>query len=235
MSEWYYAEGSRQRVGPLADESVLELYRSGRIGLDTLVWREGLPQWQPLGDFALELNLPPPADGAPPPLPFGTASRAAATPVTPVAPPRKGLSGCAIAAIVVAVVGVIGVVLIGILAAIAVPAYQDYVLRAKVSAGYASVSPLRAGVVQFHATESRCPVNGEGEFGAADSYAQDNIGSVRIGRFDNGHCGIEATFAAPGQVKLDGKALWLDLDPQSGQWRCSSEIEDRYLPHECRG
>lgn len=236
MSEWYYAEGSRQRVGPLADESVLELYRSGRIGLDTLVWREGLPQWQPLGDFALELGLPPPADGAPPPLPFGTPSPTANTvAAAPVVAPRKGLSGCAIAAIVAVVVGVIGVFLIGLLAAIALPAYQDYTLRAKVAMAYASVTPLRAGVVQFHASEGRCPVNGEGEFGAPDSYAQDNIGSVRIGRFDNGHCGIEATFAIPGQAKLDGKALWLDLDPQSGQWDCSSEVDDRYLPQECRG
>ncbi len=193
-------------------------------------------QWQPLGDFALELGLPPPADGAPPPLPFGTPSPTASTvAAAPVVAPRKGLSGCAIAAIVAVVVGVIGIGVIGILAAIALPAYQDYTLRAKVAMAYASVTPLRAGVVQFHASEGRCPVNGEGEFGAADSYAQDNIGSVRIGRFDNGHCGIEATFAIPGQAKLDGKALWLDLDPQSGQWDCSSEVDDRYLPQECRG
>ncbi|WP_152983968.1 DUF4339 domain-containing protein, partial [Stenotrophomonas panacihumi] len=61
MSEWYYAEGNRQRIGPLPDENLVELYRSGRIGLDTLVWREGLPQWRPLGDFADELALPAPA------------------------------------------------------------------------------------------------------------------------------------------------------------------------------
>ncbi|HYG07747.1 MAG TPA: pilin [Stenotrophomonas sp.] len=233
MSQWYYAEGSRQRVGPLGGDSLAELYRSGRIGLDTLVWREGLPQWQPLADFAVELGLAAPADGAPPPLP-----RAAATATPAAAPavaPRQGLSGCAIAAIVAAVVGILGVAVLGILAAIAVPAYQDYTLRAKVAMGYAAVTPLRASVVAFHTSESRCPVNGEGDFGTAESYAQGNIGEVRVGRFDNGHCGIEAVFAMPGQARIDGKALWLDLDPQSGQWHCSSEIDDRYLPHECRG
>ncbi|MDG2525122.1 GYF domain-containing protein [Stenotrophomonas sp. HITSZ_GD] len=237
MSEWYYAEGNRQRIGPLPDENLVELYRSGRIGLDTLVWREGLAQWRPLSDFADELALPAPADGHPPPLPFGAAAPgAAAAPPTPTpVAPRKGLSGCAIVAIVLAVVGVLSLAVIGILAAIAVPAYQEYVLRAKVSAGYADVAPLRAEVEQFHATEQRCPVNGEGNFGTPESYAQLQIGSVRIGRFDNGHCGVEAVFSVPGQAKLDGKALWLDLDPESGQWHCSSEIDDKYLPHECRG
>lgn len=237
MSEWYYAEGNRQRIGPLPDANLVELYRSGRIGLDTLVWREGLPQWRPLGDFAEELALPAPADGQPPPLPFGAAAPAApvTAPAASVAPPRKGMSGCAIAAIVVGVVGVVCIALIGILAAIAVPAYQDYTLRAKVTIAYAGVTPLRAEVEQFHATEKRCPVNGEGAFGAPESYAQSEIGSVRIGRFDNGHCGVEAVLSVPGQARVDGKALWLDLDPESGQWHCSSEIDDKYLPQECRG
>ncbi len=237
MSEWFYAEGNRQRIGPLPSENLVELYRSGRIGLDTLVWREGMPQWRPLGDFAAELALPAPADGNPPPLPFGATAPAATATPSPAAPlpPRKGLSGCAIAAIIAAVVGVLGIAVLGILAAIAVPAYQDYTLRAKVAMGYSEIAALRTEVAQFQDTEKRCPVNGEGDFGAPESYAQSQIGSVRIGRFDNGHCGIEAVFAVPGQARLDGKALWLDLDPESGQWHCSSEIDDKYLPHECRG
>ncbi|MEE7547928.1 DUF4339 domain-containing protein, partial [Xanthomonas sp. Kuri4-1] len=57
MSEWYYAEGNRQRQGPLPADAIVELYRSGRIALDTLVWREGMPQWQPLAEVAAELGL----------------------------------------------------------------------------------------------------------------------------------------------------------------------------------
>jgi len=239
MNEWYYAEGNRQRQGPLPPENLVELYRSGRIGLDTLVWREGLPQWQPLSDFAAELGLPvtsTPADAvAPPPLP----PRASAAPLpasdTIAATPRRGLSGCAIAAIVAAVVGVILLGILGILAAIALPAYQDYVLRAKVSAGYAQANALQAQVAAFHTAQGRCPVNGEEGFGTAESYAGGKLSQIRIGRFDNGHCGIEAVFAEHDHAQVHGKALWLDLDPQSGQWHCSSEIDDRYLPQECRG
>ena len=238
MNQWYYVEGNRQRQGPLPPENLVELHRSGRIGLDTLVWREGLPQWQPLGDFAAELGLPlpaadPSAAAAPPPLPPQGPAAAPAAP-NPVAPAR-GLSGCAIAAIVAVVGGVLLVAVLGVLAAIAVPAYQSYVLRAKTSAGYAHVRGLRPEVEAFHAAQGRCPVNGEDGFGSAESYADGPVSQVRIGRFDNGHCGLEAVFAAPGQDKVDGKAMWLDLDPESGQWVCSSEVDDRYLPMECRG
>ena len=229
-SEWYYAEGNRQRVGPLPGENIIELHRSGRIGLDTLVWRDGMPQWRPLADFADELGLVPPADGMPPPLPLPPPPAPAAVVV-----PRKGLSGCAITAIVLAVIAVVAVPIIAILAAIEIPAYQEYTLRARTQVVYLLVAPLRTQVAELQASEGRCPVNGEHALGAPESYAGRDLGQVRIGRFDNGHCGIEATFAAPGTRQLDGKALWLDLDPASGEWRCSSEVEDRYLPKDCRG
>jgi len=43
---WYYADGSKQ-VGPLTEVEFDNLVQSGVIRDDTLVWREGLPQWQP--------------------------------------------------------------------------------------------------------------------------------------------------------------------------------------------
>jgi len=47
VSEWFHAEGNRQQ-GPLPAEQLVELFRNNQISLDTLVWRDGLPQWQPL-------------------------------------------------------------------------------------------------------------------------------------------------------------------------------------------
>jgi uncharacterized RDD family membrane protein YckC len=43
---WYYVEASQQ-AGPVTDEELEELVRTGRIQQDTLVWREGMSQWQP--------------------------------------------------------------------------------------------------------------------------------------------------------------------------------------------
>jgi hypothetical protein len=44
---WYYVEGGQQ-AGPVGDAQLDDLARQGRIAADTLVWREGMPNWQPL-------------------------------------------------------------------------------------------------------------------------------------------------------------------------------------------
>jgi uncharacterized RDD family membrane protein YckC len=43
---WYYADAGRQ-VGPVEDAALDELVRSGAVRDDTLVWKEGMPNWQP--------------------------------------------------------------------------------------------------------------------------------------------------------------------------------------------
>lgn len=44
---WYYADGGQQK-GPVSDMDFIVLTRDGIIKGETLVWREGLPEWQPL-------------------------------------------------------------------------------------------------------------------------------------------------------------------------------------------
>ena len=64
MSQWYYADRNRQQHGPVDGSTLARLFREGRLELEALVWREGLPQWQALGDFAGELGLLDDASGA---------------------------------------------------------------------------------------------------------------------------------------------------------------------------
>ncbi len=45
--DWYFSEAN-QRLGPVDDSEFRSLRESGRIGPDTLVWRSGMPDWQPL-------------------------------------------------------------------------------------------------------------------------------------------------------------------------------------------
>jgi len=44
---WFYAESNQQK-GPVSDSQLDELLRSGKISPATLVWCEGMSQWQPL-------------------------------------------------------------------------------------------------------------------------------------------------------------------------------------------
>lgn len=57
MSNWYYADAEHQRQGPLSAEDLAQRFHQGKLRLDTLVWRDGLAQWQPLRDFTQELAL----------------------------------------------------------------------------------------------------------------------------------------------------------------------------------
>ncbi|WMJ70660.1 RDD family protein [Stenotrophomonas sp. 24(2023)] len=56
MTEWYYAEG-QQRHGPFPVEDIRQRFQRAQLSLDTLVWREGMPQWAALRQVVDELGL----------------------------------------------------------------------------------------------------------------------------------------------------------------------------------
>jgi hypothetical protein len=64
--EWYFQEGHKH-VGPIAAAALKKLAESGRITSETLVWRNGTPEWVKAGTVRglIERSLPSPA---PPPL-----------------------------------------------------------------------------------------------------------------------------------------------------------------------
>jgi hypothetical protein len=47
---WFYAHEGKQ-IGPVTEEEFQQLRASGVIAAGTLVWREGLANWQPLGEL----------------------------------------------------------------------------------------------------------------------------------------------------------------------------------------
>ncbi|OHE85963.1 MAG: hypothetical protein A2213_11715 [Lysobacterales bacterium RIFOXYA1_FULL_68_6] len=243
MSGWYYADRNREQHGPVTADELVTHYRFGRIALGDLVWREGLPQWGPLRDFADELGLdpapveaahaPPPVPPAAPPLAQPSPPR---TPAPPAPPARKpGMSGGKIALIVAAVMVVPCLGIAGILAAIAIPAYNDYTLRAKIVQANAEVQALKADVQMFRLDQGRCPANGEGDFGTPESYAGTYVTRATIGEFDDGTCGFELEFGNTGNAQIDGRKLWWDMGSDNAQWHCSSEVDDKWLPLDCRG
>lgn len=244
MSEWFHAEGSRQ-VGPVSAADMVALFQGNRIGLDTLVWRDGLPAWQPLRSVVDELGLttaPPGIAVAAPPLPpmLSTAAAAATGPYAgsqvslPMSVQKKPLSGCAMTAIIGGAALLVLVPVGAILAAIALPAYDDYTQRAKVAQAISALQPLKVQVEEFSSREGRCPTSADPGFPAHDQFAAQGLSSVQLGQFENDHCGIEATLST-GKPEMDGSLLWQEYDPQAARWECSSDTDDRYLPVNCRG
>jgi type IV pilus assembly protein PilA len=225
MSDWYYATVDGQRCGPLPAADLRALALAGTIGAQTLVWRDGMAQWRPLHERAAELELP----ALPPPLP---ASAATSRPAAP--PPREGMTGLLVAILVVGG-GLVLVAIVGIMAAIALPAYNDYVQRAKVAEALAQPAAMKPAVVEFLEANGHCPDNDDAGFGELAAGVVPPVGEVTFGEFEASKlCGMQLRLALPGKPALDGKAIWLEYDPGKG-WQCSSEIADRHLPTSCRG
>jgi len=226
MSTWYYAENHRQRQGPLATENLIASFHSRRIGFDTLVWRKGQEQWQPLGHFAKELGI---VDEV---TPLHTRPAFTARTVRQAPNSSNRVSGGVLALIVVCV---LAIPVAGILAAIIIPSYQQYVGRAKVAALLAGFEPMKKVVADFQQQRHTCPSNSD--IGARKGGIESGrvVISASMITFESGRCGVEIRFIKSGSAKLDGKAVWLDFDSTGSHWTCSSEIDDEYLPAQCRG
>lgn len=86
MTEWYYVDPRHQRQGPVTQQALVGLYRSGALTHASLAWRDGMGQWTPLGELAAELGIADPAPAAPlvapPPPEPGAADPAVERPLT---------------------------------------------------------------------------------------------------------------------------------------------------------
>ena len=74
--KWYYADNNERR-GPIEDGDLTALAAAGTIKADTLVWREGMAEWQPYSQAASAIVRQPVAAGvvADAPAGFGACSQ----------------------------------------------------------------------------------------------------------------------------------------------------------------
>lgn len=227
MSTWYYVDAGQNRQGPVSAEAVVEAFRLGRVGHDSLAWREGLSEWVPLGQFRDELGLGEVTPVAPPPAPM-----APAAPATTVEPPKKG-NGCLIAAAVIVGGGVFLLFVLGILAAIALPAYQDYVTRSQLASVRLEGQTAKLAVDQFRANTDRCPRDAE-ELGLAEP-STPGLDRLEVGALDDGRCAVELTVGTLGTNNSAIGGRLLLTRGEDGMWSCSSEgIPEKLLPSDCR-
>lgn len=74
MNTWFYVDSENQRH-QATEEQLQSHAASGVVKPETLVWTEGMPQWQPLaqvlpGLFQRSMAMPPPLPSGPPPMPM---------------------------------------------------------------------------------------------------------------------------------------------------------------------
>jgi len=135
------------------------------------------------------------------------------------------------------VVGVIvggvipAIAVLGILAAIALPAYQDYVIRGKLIASIAAADEAKLAVSEFYGQNHTMPDS----LAAAGVTASTTAPGVKGIAFNKGSGTLTITYSVP---QLAGGALLLVPSVDASQnlvWHCTGrDIRERWLPTACR-
>lgn len=100
MELWYYGSHGEQS-GPVPGDEIRAMIAAGSIGAGTLVWREGMEQWLPLGQVPEFAGVPGSSEA-----PSGAAIVPGGSPAVAY-PPAAPTSGLAIASLVCGILGVV--------------------------------------------------------------------------------------------------------------------------------
>jgi Tfp pilus assembly major pilin PilA len=141
------------------------------------------------------------------------------------------------APLVVAIVAVGGVFVVGILAAIAIPAYQDYTIRAQVSEGLKLATPVKASLAAAYAATGQWPADLQGT-GSQDS-------AHYVTSIDVSDGVVLISYGKAANSKIAGHTLSLHPGVEGDQiveWACGyaagdaaqTDIAPKYLPSACR-
>lgn len=141
------------------------------------------------------------------------------------------------------------VAIIGILAAIALPAYQDYTIRAKMSEVVLAASACRTTITEVYQSGSGTGP-GAGAWGCETSSSpskyvasittdDDGAVTVTVQNIDSAVDGNDVTLVpysdSAGATKMDSAS---DMGKAVATWKCGdtgTTVPSKYLPGSCRG
>ena len=125
------------------------------------------------------------------------------------------------------------VAIIGILAAVALPAYRDYIIKTKVSEVMAAATQPKASIQEFYTVKSAWPTTADIPTG--------NIKSQYVSGvvYDDAAHTVTATATGIDATNIDGKKIVLTGTiagtNESIDWKCTSpDIDKKYLAASCK-
>jgi type IV pilus assembly protein PilA len=149
------------------------------------------------------------------------------------------------------------VAIIGILAAIAIPAYQDYTIRAQVTEGLNLASAVKASVAEYYAQNGAWPVGlvgaapalgytalPVGKYVASVDVATGTI-TITYGNQANANLTAAPILSMRPRVSANGDVIWICgrhnvvgiagiTDPAVPSSGDTTSVLDKYLPSNCR-
>jgi type IV pilus assembly protein PilA len=121
------------------------------------------------------------------------------------------------------------VAIIGILAAVAIPAYQDYIAKAQATEAFSLLDGLKTPVAEAISQD----------FGTGCAVP---AGAVSNGKYvasiaaapSSPTCALTATYQATGvSAKVVSKHVTLSFDSSAGTWLCASDLDASIKPKAC--
>ncbi|WP_105264829.1 pilin [Pseudoalteromonas sp. T1lg76] len=121
------------------------------------------------------------------------------------------------------------VAIIGILAAVALPAYQDYTIRAKMSEVLVQASAHKNSVTEYFQSEGILPASADAAGVDATSLPSAYITNLTVTD------GV-LTYTVDIDSKATGDVVLTPTDSANGSltWVCSGDVDAKYLPANCR-
>ena len=121
------------------------------------------------------------------------------------------------------------VAIIAILAAIAIPAYQDYTTRAKVSEGLGMAASAKSAVTEYYTSIGSFP-DDNSTAGLAGTISSNYVRNVQVSSGGIITVSMNGTnLGASGNIVLTPSA-----NSGSITWNCTSTLDNKYVPANCR-
>lgn len=129
------------------------------------------------------------------------------------------------------------VALVGVLATIAIPSYQAYSVRTKVSEGITAANPLKDEMAYYYTVNGRFPSSDHDLGIQASHYASDIVQSISI----NAQGNLVATFNSIDKLINEGESIEFQHSLNGSgaiEWICTPSdiggVKLRYVPASCR-
>lgn len=123
------------------------------------------------------------------------------------------------------------VAIIGILAAIAIPAYQDYIARGEAGSGLASIAPLKTAVEDALARGTTDDLTLMSNLGSSSTAnALGTMTSTIVNTTGVGSLNFHFSASSP---KTNNTDITLVRDSSAGTWSCTTTLSTKYQPKGC--
>jgi|GEM_PF-5636879 len=232
MSEWFYQDKNGKGSAAVTAQQLRELHQSRHINAETLIWREGMTKWQPLGELADELNMPVAARE------FRVIQqrheRETQQEIQEYVQEQNKIYSRIIYIFIIS----LGIpIIIGIIYfAYSQIKHRQFLARMDTSHHLTDINSSVAGYFIFYKI---CPTNGSNleqwnkiQPGSLKGSAS-MVKSTNYFSTEDGRCGFEATLHAPFYRTYHGMVIRNEYDPVTQQWQCTPVITDGIFHSYC--